>query len=34
MVLADGKRLPAGTDYGEIGEDGKLRRIAGFFGSL
>jgi hypothetical protein len=34
MVLADGQRLPDGTDYAELSADGKIRRIAGFFGSL
>ena len=34
MVLADGKSLPEGIDYGELSGDGKLRRIVGFFGPL
>jgi hypothetical protein len=34
MVLADGKRLPEGIDFAEIGPDGRLSRIAGFFGPL
>jgi len=33
MVLADGKRLPAGLDVGQLAGDGKLRRIIGFFGA-
>jgi hypothetical protein len=34
MVLADGKRLPDGTVFAEVSAAGKIRRIAGFFGSL
>lgn len=34
MVLADGQRLPDGTDFAELSADGRIRRIAGFFGSL
>ena len=34
MVLADGKSLPEGVDFGELSADGKLRRIVGFFGRL
>jgi hypothetical protein len=34
MVLADGKSLPEGVDFGELSSNGKLRRIVGFFGSL
>ncbi len=31
-ILADGTALPEGVDFGELGDDGKLRRIVGFFG--
>jgi hypothetical protein len=31
MVLADGKRLTAGLDVGQLAGDGKLQRIIGFF---
>jgi hypothetical protein len=31
---ADGTPLVAGIDVGEIAEDGRLRRIAGFWGEL
>jgi len=34
MVLADGRSLPEGIDFGELSGDGKLRRIVGFFGPL
>jgi hypothetical protein len=34
MALADGTTLPEGIDFAEIGEDGKLRRVVGFFGAL
>ena len=34
MVLADGERLPEGTDFAELSAHGRIRRIAGFFGSL
>jgi SnoaL-like domain len=34
MVLADGKALAESIDFGELGADGKLRRIVGFFGPL
>lgn len=33
-VLADGTSLPDGIDFAEIGDDGKLTRIVGFFGPL
>jgi hypothetical protein len=33
-VLADGTSLPDGIDFAEIGPDGKLTRIVGFFGPL
>jgi hypothetical protein len=33
-VLADGTSLPEGIDFAEIGPDGKLIRIVGFFGPL
>jgi hypothetical protein len=34
MVLADGRALPDGIDFGELGPDGKLARIVGFFGPV
>ena len=34
MVLADGKSLPEGVDFAELSDNGKLRRIVGFFGPL
>lgn len=34
MEFADGKSLLEGTDFGELSNDGKLRRIVGFFGAL
>ena len=34
MILADGKSLPEGIDFGELSSEGKLRRIVGFFGPL
>jgi hypothetical protein len=34
MVLADGISLPEGIDFAELSDDGKLRRIVGFFGPL
>jgi hypothetical protein len=34
MLLADGKALLEGIDFGELSADGKLRRIVGFFGPL
>jgi hypothetical protein len=33
-VLANGRSLPEGIDVAEIGNDRKLRRVIGFFGSL
>ena len=33
-ILADGTSRPAGIDFGEIDDDGKIRRIVGFFGPL
>jgi hypothetical protein len=33
-VLADGTALPEGIDFAEVGHDGKLIRIVGFFGPL
>ncbi len=30
--LSSGEVLPEGTDFGDIGEDGMLMRIVGFFG--
>jgi SnoaL-like domain len=32
VVSPDGEALREGTDFGELGEDGRLRRIVGFFG--
>lgn len=34
MVMPDGKSLPEGIDFGEVTNEGKVRRIVGFFGSL
>ncbi len=34
VVLADASTLPEGLDFAEISEDGKIRRIVGFFGPL
>jgi hypothetical protein len=34
MALADGATLSEGIDFAEIGADGKLRSIVGFFGAL
>jgi hypothetical protein len=34
MILADGKSLPESVDFGELSDNGKLRRIVGFFGPL
>jgi hypothetical protein len=34
MLLADGKVLLEGIDFGELSTDGKLHRIVGFFGPL
>lgn len=33
-VTAKGEALRDGIDFGEVSEDGKLRRITGFFGPL
>jgi hypothetical protein len=33
-VTPDGTVALAGIDVGEVGEDGRLRRITGFFGDL
>jgi hypothetical protein len=33
-VLADGTSLPEGIDFAEVGNDGRLVRIVGFFGPL
>lgn len=33
-VLADGTSLPEGIDIAEASDDGRLRRIIGFFGPL
>jgi hypothetical protein len=34
LVAPDGSVTVAGMDAGEVAEDGRLRRIAGFFGPL
>ncbi len=34
VVLADGSTLPEGLDFADISEDGKIKRIVGFFGPL
>ena len=34
LVGADGAVALKGLDVGEVGEDGRLRRITGFFGEL
>lgn len=34
MVNLDGKRTAEGSDFGEIGSDGRLTRITGFFGPI
>ncbi len=34
MTGPDGAEVLEGTDFGELGEDGRLRRIVGFFGPL
>ena len=34
VVQADGAMLPEGIDFAEVGGDGKLARITGFFGPL
>jgi hypothetical protein len=34
MALADGRTLTEGIDFGELSSEGKLGRIAGFFGQL
>ena len=34
VVRADGAMLPEGIDFAEVGGDGKLARITGFFGPL
>jgi len=33
-VLADGRSLPEGVDIVEVGSNGKLQRVIGFFGPL
>ena len=33
MLNAEGTRVSEGTDFGEVGPDGRLVRITGFFGS-
>ena len=33
MVAADGSVMVKGVDFGEIGEDGMLKKLVGFFGS-
>jgi hypothetical protein len=32
MVNPEGSRVSEGTDFGEVGSDGRLMRITGFFG--
>ena len=34
VVGPEGQTLREGTDFGEVGEDGRLQRIVGFFGPL
>ncbi len=34
VVQADGTTLPEGLDLAELSEDGRIRRIVGFFGPL
>ena len=34
FVSPDGETTLAGIDTGEIGRDGRLRRVAGFWGDL
>lgn len=34
LVDADGTTILAGVDVGEVADDGRLRRIAGFWGDL
>ena len=34
LVAADGTPVVAGIDVGELAEDGRLRRISGFWGDL
>jgi hypothetical protein len=34
LVGADGKTLNEGIDFGEIANDGRLKRIVGFFGPI
>jgi hypothetical protein len=34
VVLPDGTTLPEGIDVAELSDDGKIRRIVGFFGPL
>ena len=34
LVAPDGTVALSGMDFGEIGDDGRLRRITGFFGDL
>jgi hypothetical protein len=34
LVSADGKTLNEGIDFGEIANDGRLKRIVGFFGPI
>jgi len=33
VVQADGAMLPEGIDFAEVSDEGKLKRIVGFFGS-
>ena len=34
LIATSGEVLRDGTDFGELGPDGHLRRIVGFFGPL
>jgi hypothetical protein len=34
LVRSDGTRVEEGVDFGEVGEDGRLRKIVTFFGLL
>jgi hypothetical protein len=33
-IMADGRRLPEGIDFGEVADDGRLLRVVGFFGPI
>ena len=34
IVRDGGEQVSEGTDFGELDDDGRLRRIVGFFGAL